>query len=263
VTYLEKEQEDLLVSIVAAHRNVPSSHRGAFSVIQFGDGSRTATIRHDGFPGRQGKASMSDLQVLHSSGLIQLTLSRPSMGSFIVLPSAIQYHDKVLLDRGTPVTRTEERVLRLLQSDPFQRHFGAAYEKWVQAEELLADAGDAHQLTTIGHLCREAMQEFADILIADVETAPAAKPDKAQTINRVAAFLNSKQGSASEAHLAILKAGLEYWRCLNDLIQRQEHGALKEGAPLVLHDAQSVVLQTAVLLSEIAQLSRYFAGRDH
>lgn len=51
----------------------------------------------------------------------------------------------------------------------------------------------------------------------------------------------------------MLDALLVYWGAVNDLIQRQEHGATKEGEALRWEDGRQVVFQTAVVMFEIAR----------
>ena len=44
---------------------------------------------------------------------------------------------------------------------------------------------------------------------------------------------------------------MAYWGTLSDLVQRQEHGAAKEGEPLTWEDGQRVVFHTAIVMWEI------------
>jgi hypothetical protein len=48
-----------------------------------------------------------------------------------------------------------------------------------------------------------------------------------------------------------LVALLAYWGTVSDLVQRQEHGAQKEGGPLVWEDGRRVVFQTAIVMFEV------------
>ena len=50
---------------------------------------------------------------------------------------------------------------------------------------------------------------------------------------------------------AFLDALLAYWGTVIDLVQRQEHGALREGTPLIRRDAKRVVLQCAIVMYEL------------
>ncbi len=44
---------------------------------------------------------------------------------------------------------------------------------------------------------------------------------------------------------------LDYWGAVNGIVQRQEHGAQKEGEPLKWEDARRVVFQTMLVMYEI------------
>jgi hypothetical protein len=70
-------------------------------------------------------------------------------------------------------------------------------------------------------------------------------------VDRIRAVLSTRERSA--AHQAFLTALLSYWGTVSDLVQRQEHGAQKEGEPLTWEDARRVVFQTAVVMFEIAR----------
>jgi hypothetical protein len=60
----------------------------------------------------------------------------------------------------------------------------------------------------------------------------------------------SKIGSTEKPFLEALVA---YWGTLSDLIQRQEHGALREGDALVWEDDRRVVFQTCVVMYELSR----------
>lgn len=55
-------------------------------------------------------------------------------------------------------------------------------------------------------------------------------------------------GGSVVQHLQTLRA---YWSSTIDLIQRQEHGATKEGVPLEWEDARLVVFSTMVSMAEL------------
>jgi hypothetical protein len=145
---------------------------------------------------------------------------------------------------------------RLLDARPTAGPYAAAFDKWAQAESLLWTADDTRdQLTTIGHLCREAMQHFAAAFAAETGAAVDANP--ANTVRNVRAGLTQLKGRLPKALTAMLDALLTYWGTIDDLVQRQEHGALKEGEPIGREDARVVVMQTAIVMHEL----RRAAGR--
>jgi hypothetical protein len=76
--------------------------------------------------------------------------------------------------------------------------------------------------------------------------------DPANTVARIRAVLDTK--ALGEAHGAMLKALLAHWGTVSDLVQRQEHGAQKEGETLTWEDTRRVVAQTAVVMFEIARV---------
>jgi hypothetical protein len=125
-----------------------------------------------------------------------------------------------------------------------------AYQKWLQAESILWSSDSEQQLTSIGHLCREALQEFATALV-DHYQPPNVDSDKAHTVARLKAILNLSRDQLVSTEKPFLDALVAYWGTVSDIIQRQEHGGQKEGRPLVWEDARRVVFQTAILMFEI------------
>jgi hypothetical protein len=105
-------------------------------------------------------------------------------------------------------------------------------------------------MTTIGHLCREAIQEFATTLINQYQP-PDVDIDKAHTVARIKAVLNSCANKLGSSEKPFLDALIVYWGTVSDLIQRQEHGGQKEGNPLAWDDARRIVFQTYVVMFEI------------
>ena len=107
------------------------------------------------------------------------------------------------------------------------------------------------QLTTVGHHCREAMQEFADALIKRHNGEADAQPDKTKTVARVRMVFNVYSGKLGDKEKAVLEALLNYWGTVADLTQRQEHGEQKEGEQLVWEDARRAVFQTLLVMFEV------------
>jgi len=137
-----------------------------------------------------------------------------------------------------------------LAAHEFKLRYPDAYDKWASAEDLLWKTDSEQQLTTIGHLCREAVQKFATALVAHYQPSNVTE-DKAKTIARVKAVLDMQGAKMGTREKRFLEALLSYWGTVNDLIQRQEHGAQKEGQQLVWEDGRRIVFQTAVVMFEI------------
>lgn len=125
-----------------------------------------------------------------------------------------------------------------------------SFAKWASAEALLWSSDTEESMTTIGHLTREAMQLFATSLaaIARPTNLPA---DPAKTVARVRASLDAVSAALGASEQPFLDALLVYWGTVSDLVQRQEHGAQREGRPLQWRDARRVVLQGATVMFEI------------
>jgi hypothetical protein len=51
----------------------------------------------------------------------------------------------------------------------------------------------------------------------------------------------------------MLDALVTYWGTVSDLVQRQEHGAAKEGEPIGREDARVTVFQTAMVMFECSR----------
>jgi hypothetical protein len=67
----------------------------------------------------------------------------------------------------------------------------------------------------------------------------------------IRAVLNAR--ALGDTRRALLAALLAYWGTVSDLVQRQEHGAQKQGEPLTWEDTRTVVFQTAIVMFEIAR----------
>jgi hypothetical protein len=146
--------------------------------------------------------------------------------------------------------RVSDTVRSYLGSTHFQNQYKVAYQKWAQAEAALWGEDSASSLTTIGHLCREVLQEFCTALIEEHQS-PQPNVDKTKTVDRLRSVFKHYQPTLGQRVTEFLDALLAYWGTLSDLVQRQEHGAAKEGEQLILEDAQRVVFHTAVVMWEI------------
>jgi hypothetical protein len=150
-------------------------------------------------------------------------------------------------------------LVRYLDSDAFQQSYPEAHRKWAEAAELLWKSDSQRQLTMIGHLCREAMQEFGTALV-DRHQPSGVDADKAHDVARIRAVLDQHRPLLGTTAAPFLDALLPYWGTVTDLVQRQEHGAQKEGRPLVWEDGRRVVFQTAVVMFEVDRVLHLATG---
>jgi hypothetical protein len=244
---LEREQEELLKALVEATRNVPRDQRQKFHCLSDGEGDH---VLHPGLPGRELRIYEGDIDILDAEGLLNVTYSRqPGTRSFDVTPLRLRLYEELQHRSGAPAQQVEERLQRHLEGDAFQQKYPEAYRKWAEAAELLWASDSQEQLTTIGHLCREAVQEFATGLV-DQYQPPGVDQNKAHDVNRVQAVLDQHRAQLGTTAAPFLDALVAYWRTVSALVQRQEHGVQK-AASLVWEDGRRVVFQTLVVMFEI------------
>jgi hypothetical protein len=245
---LEQEQKDLLAALVEAARNVPRNWRKPFS---FRECQSDSWIEHPGLPDKTLDAYKGDIETLAREGLLALSYgSRAQISGFDVTPQGFAYYEWMKQRAGQPIQNVETTIRDYLDADHFQQKYPKACQKWAEAESMLWASDSEHQLTTIGHLCREATQEFATALV-EQHQPPDVDKDKAHTVARISVVLDLRKSQLGSKEKPFLDALLAYWRTVNDLIQRQEHGGKKEGEPLVWEDGRRVVFQTAVAMFEI------------
>jgi hypothetical protein len=250
---LEPVQEELLVTIVEAARNVPCSERRKFMVVRCHSGD---LLIHPGLSKDNRQAYFGDVEILAQTGLLSLSYYSSESPLFDVTPLGFRYYEYFKKQSGEPIERIQSAVRSYLNAQDFQGKYSEAFGKWSSAEDLLWRADTNQQLTTIGHLCREAVQEFANVLVEHFQP-PGVTEDKSKTIARLKAVLGYRARETGSTVKPFLESLLRYWRRVNDLIQRQEHGAQKEGEKLVWEDGRRVVFHTAIVMFEIdSALSR-------
>ena len=244
---LEKEQEELLTELVKASRNVKHNKRQKFMTVQTSEHSFVKVI-HPGLSKDFEGAYIGDLEILAQQNLLNLS-SIPHGFNFDVTPLGIRYYKYLKQQTGEPIRQIEQEVHAYIDSEVFHKKYLKAFEKWREAESLLWQADTDRKPTLIGHLCRESMQEFATSLIEEVQP-PEVDSNKAHTIARLKAVLKHLPHIGS-TEKPFLDALIAYCGTVNDLIQRQEHGAKQEKEFLVLEDARRVVFHTMLVMYEI------------
>lgn len=245
---LEPSQQTILIKLVEAARNVPMEKRQEFfSVPEIGRGG---SVSHPGLIGGELEASNGDLRILLNEGLLLLLRELQYGFSFEVTPLGYKLYTQIKRRLGQPVERISTTIRSYLDAHQFRQHHPKAYAKWTDAEALLWGIDVDTQLTTIGHLCREAMQEFATELVEKYKP-PNVLTDKQNTKNRVGEVIKMHGAKLGDTEKPFLDALFGYWEQLILLVNRQEHGGQREKATLVWEDARRVVFQTAVTMFEI------------
>lgn len=246
---LEPEQEQLLIELVEAERSLPREKRQAFYVAAEA-GKTGLTIIHPAIPKDDPCVFEGDLETLQQKGLISGKYGRYGLESFYITPEGFQMYRQIKKRISDPLARIQTAVHVYLSAQSFSNRYPTAYNKWSKAENLLWANESQANFSTIGHLVREAMQEFAEALVSRFNI-PNAPVDKTKTVARIRAVLEDRKNDLGKTTRPFLNALLAYWGTVSDLVQRQEHGGQKEGSPLTWHDARRVVFQSAIVMFEI------------
>ena len=225
---LEPIQKELLINIVEAARNTPLDKRQKFFVAQSFGGDN---LLHPSIPKEKTQIYFGDIEALANEGLLALGYGSEGTPNFDVTPFGFRYYEYLKEKLGEPVERVVKTVRNYLDTNNFVQNYPTAYEKWCSAEELLWRSDSKQQLTLIGHLCRESVQEFANHLVSVYNLSNVPK-DKSKTVARLKAVVENKAGFWGDTKRAFLDALVAYWGTVNDLIQRQEHDSQKERHPL-------------------------------
>lgn len=253
------DQRELLREFVESTRRMPRGGREPFMCIAVAT-SHNLLIAHPDFSDDHPGAYPGDLDALAAEGLVRLSSVGGGTRNVDLTPLAFRYYDWLQAQAGQPTLRMEKELRSLMDGESFRRAHPEAYAKWQQAEALLwATDANAH-VSTVGHLCREALQEYAGTLVTrlGVQGVPA---DPAKTVARIRAVLGALSTGATEA--PFLEALLTYWGTLSDLVQRQEHAGAKEGEAVTVADAGRVVLHTLLVMYEVEQAIIRSHARGH
>jgi hypothetical protein len=240
---LEDHQKALLTTLVEASRNVPHSDRQPFRLTKYVN--EGVALRHLGLTDGKMAVYEVDLEMLAREGLVAQVGAK---GVFDVTPKGYQYYTYLCERSGQPSERIASSITAYLRSLEFERRHRVAHAKWLQADKKLWETDSQAQLTEVGHVCREALQEFAQSMVD--RRGVSGDTEKPQTIERIRKVLGTCD-HFEETERAFVDALLVFWGTVNDLAQRQEHGAAKEGSELVWEDARRLVFHTAVVMYEI------------
>jgi hypothetical protein len=249
---LEDDQKALLAQIVEAERSVPKEKRGRFLVAQL-IAEPFDTFIHPGGPRLEGH--FEDVEILAGAGLVTIGYTSQGTPNFYVTPTGFRYYAHLKTETD-PEDTVQNDIRRYVGSHLFQRDHPRSLAKWSQAERLLWGSDSTQQLTTVGHLCREAMQEFGDEVLA-LYSVPEPYPPKLHTVARLRAVVASRRPATSSTVAALFDALIGYWGAVADLAQRQEHGAEREAEDLRWEDARRLVFQTVTVFYEIHRALRW------
>jgi hypothetical protein len=247
---LDVPQHELLAALVETERSIPRHLRGKFLVLPGVLGSPLVSFRPPtGGPGVN--ASFRDAEDLEAAGLLRISYGSGGSRHVWVTPEGFKYYEN-MRSTNVPAEGVETSVQTYLSSSTFQLAYPSAYKKWQAAERLLWSSDSRDQLSTIGHLCREAMQGFAAELATNKQVEIGAL-GTTQIVARIRAVLGAtkvahRTGNTTDEFLAAI---LAYWGAVSDCVQRQEHSAAKESEDLLWEDARRVVFHTMIVMYEL------------
>jgi hypothetical protein len=148
-----------------------------------------------------------------------------------------------------PFERVIRRARDVLATSEFASAYPGAFDAWAAAERLLWEGDSGSKLTTIGHNVREAMQAFATAMV-DAYEPPGVDPNVANVERRLGAVIALHRPKLGDAHREALEALGTLWTKVSRLVQRQEHGAQREGEPVTWSDARRIVYLTMFCMAE-------------
>lgn len=242
---LQPEQDQLLVDMIEAARKVPRPQQGWLLT----PGAGQAVLSG---PWGERDVLSDDVYELENAELLRATTHNYLYGNqYVISPAGLEHYARLRHHEGEAIERQEQGLRRFIDSDAFREAYPSAYARWAESEELLWGANSERELTTVGHKCREVMQEFATEVVARFRPE-AVDPDPAKVNRRLGAAVAMHLQSLGDARARLLMALGDYSEATMDVIQRQEHGGQKEGHALTWEDARRVVFHSASVMYEFA-----------
>lgn len=190
------EQEEILITLVEAARNVPREQRENFLHIE---SNGPDLLFHDGLPvAKQMPVVTQDLDILARAGLLDLSYNSSGNREYWVLPRGYRYYEHLKTRDAEPVQQVEREICGLIESEGFSERYPDARQKRLPAAQGLWHADSVAEATTIGHLCREALQAFATALVERFQ--PDGVPtDRAKDVARIRGVLEVAKAHFGEA----------------------------------------------------------------
>jgi hypothetical protein len=245
---LETEQIVLLSSLVEIIRSLPRENRIQFIGYNVLDG--TSHITHPHFRNKNIATLPMDIEALDDAGLINVSNRNSTDYRIDVTTKGFQYFEYLQTGGKTIPERIEKRVHNYLNGNRLPQVYPVAFDKWSKAEIKLWSNDTQDELSIIGHLCREAMQEFVTVLVERYKP-PGVDVVKSHDVARLKAVIKYCKNKVPSTLLPFLDTLVEHWGALSDLVQRQEHSGQREKELLTWEDARRVVFHTAVVFLEI------------
>jgi hypothetical protein len=147
--------------------------------------------------------------------------------------------------------RVEDYLHAYLNDERFKSAYPLASQGWSEAWAMLWRADSKDKVIAAGWRAREVMQEFV-LTLLDWPEPRAANPGSTKTPDRLSSVIEMYRPQLLGSRCEFLEALSDYWRALNDVVQRHEHGgAHKVRERLRWEDGRRVVVLTALVMVEI------------
>lgn len=257
---LEEEQKTLFRQLAEIVKSFPRNERMAIQCLPTStDFELIIPSKKSGYK-EINEISAGDIQSLVNYRLLEYdTLSESSRPLLHITPVGFEYYE-YLVNQITDISnRIESHVTSYYKFDDFEKKYPLTVMRLKTAEKLLWKSDSMEKFTQIGHLCREAAQHFAETLYINVMGKESSYPIN-HTVKRLSEIVALKKESESKTLMRFLDSLIVFWGELNDLIQKQEHGAENElTAPVGWEDSRRVLFQT---LNLVYELDRSLSKKD-
>jgi len=245
---LQTDHAKLLCALAEAARNTPTKE--VFMALHPCAGETLGSVQHGGLPDRLIRVYFGDVQELAELGLLSVRHIGQYQLNFDVSTYGFDVYEEIRSQSDQPAEDLEDQMIAYLQAADFEQRNPGAHARWLEADVLLWSKKGETSATEIGHLCREAMQEFAGGVVQRLHL-DGVDPNRAHVVARMRAVLEALRASLGKRTVAFLDSLLAYWGCVNDLVQRQEHGAGEDHEDLRWEDARRVVFHTLLVMYEL------------
>ena len=248
---LSPRQKALLRTLVEACKVGTREENRTFLVVSSLDGSFILPYAGSELPD---PVDQADVRILVDQGYVGvLKYNKNGDPVYYVTNEGIEFIAADTSERG-PALFVQEAVSLVEENLPSE--FGRASELMKEAASKLIQAQDEHGWSEVGHKCREALQEFAQVLYTrHVPPSQQEAIPRDKTVQRLKAVVRQLRGRVGDTTSQLLGALVEYWGAVSDLVNKVEHRSQREDRPLTWDDARRAVLYSYLVMAELARVA--------
>jgi hypothetical protein len=237
----------LLRQFVEGSVTSSSGDRKEFLVIN-ADAGPQALLAHKHFP-----INGPDFVHLVDAGFIRILRQHNSyMQCCCVTNPGIEYLSRAVA--AAPIRFLAERSMSIVRKD-LPPELRRAQELVEAAGAKLPGAKTEHELSEIGHNCREALQEFAAVAYEKwVPSEQREELPKEKNLKKLKAVVLAWKPQLGDTATALADVLVDYSWAVSNLVQKVEHRSQSQGRPLSWADVRRAVLYTYLLMAEFAEI---------